>query len=53
MSPVLTSISELLWGRWSRRFLVGLLRLNADDCEFAGDGSGGICVDIEMLAVWI
>lgn len=30
-----------------------MLGLDTDDCEFAGDGSGGICVDIEMLAVRI
>lgn len=52
VSPV-TAISGVLWGRCSRRFLLGRLRLNADDCEFAGDGSGWIRVDFEMLAEWI
>ena len=53
VSFMLTSVSEMLWGRRPRGFLLGLLRLDADDCELAGDGSCGVCVDVEMLAVWI
>jgi hypothetical protein len=52
VSPV-AAISRVLWGRCSWGFLLGRLRLDADDCEFAGDGSGWIRVDFEMLAEWI
>ena len=30
-----------------------MLRFDSDDCEFAGDGSCRICVEIDVLAVRI